>query len=98
MRSLSIEEPQYCVLHSAESEAFQRSVAVHCAAQSESLGQIAAIWLELISQSVPQAECVAEIARRTPFSAAQVRRRIHSIRALSVAVLEDQLASIAADV
>jgi hypothetical protein len=77
------------VLHPAESEVFQRSVVTLCVAQSEALGHLAAIWLELVSQSVAQCECVAEIARRTPFSAAQVRRRIHSIRALSVAVLEE---------
>ncbi|MEX5256661.1 hypothetical protein [Kocuria arenosa] len=94
IRSLSIEESQPCVLHPAESETFQRSVA----AQSEALGQIAAIWMDLISQSVPLAECVAEIVQRTSLSAAQVRRHIHSIRALSVEVFEDHRDTTPADI
>lgn len=97
MRSLSIKESPHCVLHPAESETFRRSVVAHCVAQSETLGKVAVIWLELISQSVAPSEGVAEIVRRTPLSAAQVRRRIHGIRTLSVAVLEDQIGGTAAD-
>lgn len=98
MRSLSIDSPQDCVLHPAESETFQRSVVAHCAAESETLGKVAAIWMELISQAVPQSEIVADIVERTDLSAAQVRRRIHNIRALSVQMLENQLGITPADV
>ena len=98
MRSLSIEAPRDCVLHPAESETFQRSVVAHCKAESETLGKVAAIWMELISQGVQQPEIVAEIVSRTELSAAQVRRRIHNIRALSVEMLENQHGITPADV
>lgn len=99
MRSLGIEEQRDCVLHPAESETFQRSVVAHCAAESENLGKIAAIWMELISAGAPPAEATAAICQRLPeLSPAQVRRRIHSIRALAVQMLESQLNITAADI
>jgi hypothetical protein len=99
MRSLGIEEERDCVLHPAESETFQRSVVAHCKSQSETLGQVAAIWMEMISAGSPQSEAIAAICQQLPdLSAAQVRRRIHRIRALAVDMLESQLDITSADI
>lgn len=99
MRSLGLDEEADCVLHPAESETFQRSVVAHCKAQSETLGQVAAIWMEMISAGAPQSEAIAAICTRLPeLSPAAARRRIHRIRALAVDMLESQLGITPADV